>query len=365
MAEQWSKQVPQMVRTVAPGTLLREGLENVLRAKTGGLIVIGVSEELMQLVDGGFAIDCEFTPSHLYELSKMDGAILMNDEGTRILYANTQLLPDNSIPSDETGIRHRTAERVAKQTGHLVISISQRRNIITLYKGNLQLELKEISVILTKATQALRTLERYRLVLNQELNELGALEFEQMVTMTEVISVIQRFDIVLRINEEISRLVAELGSEGRLVQMQLVDLMKGVEVEARLLLLDYHRTHKPDLDLKEMFDYSNKSSAKLSDNEYIDSNRILKLLGYATGHGNKLSDIVYPRGYRLLNKVPRLRDRASIIGKLIERFERFCDMINASHEELDKVEGISPQFARGIQEGLQKLQDQLTIERKL
>lgn len=156
-----------LLRMVAPGTPFRDGLENVLRAKTGALIVVGYSPEVMEVVDGGFSINCDFSPSYLYELAKMDGAIILSEDIKRILYANTQLIPDSSIPSTETGIRHRTAERVAKQTGKLVVSISQRRNVITLYQGSLRYALKEIGVILTKANQAIQTLEKYKVVLVQ------------------------------------------------------------------------------------------------------------------------------------------------------------------------------------------------------
>jgi diadenylate cyclase len=360
MRDEPLKQVLQMIKTVAPGTNLREGLENVLRAKTGGLIVIGVSSDLMDIVDGGFAIDCECTPSHLYELSKMDGAIILSDDATRILYANTQLLPDNSIVSEETGIRHRTADRVARQTGKLVISVSQRRNIITLYKGTTHYELKEIGVILTKATQAIRTLERYKRVLSQQLSELGTLEFEDMVTMTEIVHVIQKFDMVLRIRDEIESYIIELGTEGRLVQMQLDDLMKNVEDEARRILRDYQRTNKQELELKDMFSTPKKPSDKSSESEYIDSNRILKCLGFSN-HGNILEEHLVPRGFRVLHRIPKLRP--AVINKVVEHFEKLPNILNATLDDLDEVDGVGTGLARMIKEGLQRLQEQHMIER--
>src|SRR5690606_17604666 len=192
-----------LLQLIAPGTPFRDGLENVLRAKTGALIVVGYSGEVMEVVDGGFSIDCEFSPNYLYELAKMDGAIIISEDLKRILYANTQLIPNSSIPSTETGIRHRTAERVAKQTGKLVISISQRRNVITLYQGNLRYALKEIGVILTKANQAIQTLENYRTALNQAFTNLGAAEFEENVTLLDVANVIQRAEMVIRVRDEI------------------------------------------------------------------------------------------------------------------------------------------------------------------
>src|ERR1700737_837073 len=188
-----------LLQLVAPGTPFRDGLENVLRAKTGALIVVGYNPDVMEIVDGGFSINCEFSPNYLYELAKMDGAIILSEDVKRILYANTQLIPNSAITSIETGIRHRTAERVAKQTGNLVISISQRRNVITLYQGNLRYSLNDLAVILTKANQAIQTLEKYKVVLDQVLTDLSALEFEELVTLHDVAVTLRRVEMVLRI----------------------------------------------------------------------------------------------------------------------------------------------------------------------
>ena len=152
----------EILKLIAPGTPIREGLENILKAKTGGLIVIGDSKEVLDLVDGGFSIDVDYTPAKLYELAKMDGAIVLSGDLRKILLANTQLIPSSEIPTNETGTRHRTAERTAKQTGKLVISVSQRRNIITIYKGNLRYVLEDTSKVITKANQALQTVEKYK-----------------------------------------------------------------------------------------------------------------------------------------------------------------------------------------------------------
>jgi diadenylate cyclase len=315
----------------------------------------------MEIVDGGFSIDCECTPSHLYELSKMDGAIILNDEATIILYANTQLLPDKSIVSDETGIRHRTAQRIARHTGKLVISVSQRRNIITLYKGSLHYELQEIGVILTKSAHAIRTLERYKTVLKEQLIELGALEFEGLVTLEEIVPVIQTIDIVLRIRNEIENYIVELGSEGQLVHMQLDDLMKNVEDEARRLLRDYQRTGKTELELKDVFAYHKKTGEKSSQHELIDSARIIKLLGYST-QSNSMEERLIPRGYRMLWRV-NSKLRAGTINKIVETFGRLPEIVAATTEELDEVEGIGANTARMIHEGLRRLQEQHMIER--
>ncbi|NOU92851.1 DNA integrity scanning protein DisA [Paenibacillus sp. LMG 31456] len=347
----------QLLQMVAPGTPFRDGLENVLRAKTGALIVVGYSPEVMEVVDGGFSINCDFSPNYLYELAKMDGAIILSEDVRRILYANTQLIPDSSISSSETGIRHRTAERVAKQTSKLVVSISQRRNVITLYQGNLRYSLKDIGVILTKANQAIQTLERYKSVLDQAVTNLGASEFEELVALHDVTNVIQRVEMVLRVNAEIKRYINELGTEGRLISMQLEELIGNTEMEVQLLLKDYVKEQNDDR-IKDM----TNSLKRLAAEEILDHYHIARLLGYQ--HTNNSSEeTVSPRGYRVLNKIPRLP--AVIIHNLVEKFGRLPHLMMATIDELDEVDGIGEVRARTIKEGLKRIQDQVLIDRHI
>lgn len=346
-----------LLKLVAPGTPFRDGLENVLRAKTGALIVVGYSPEVMEVVDGGFSINCDFSPNYLYELAKMDGAIILSEDLKRILYANTQLIPDSSIASIETGIRHRTAERVAKQTGKLVVSISQRRNIITLYQGSLRYALKEIGVILTKANQAIQTLERYRAVLNQTLTNLSASEFEELVTIPEVVNVIQRVEMVLRIKKEIKRYINELGNEGRLISMQMDELVSNMEEEAWLLYADYVREYSEEK-IREVI----LSLKRSTDEELLDINHIVRLLGYPASAASSEEEIL-PRGYRILNKIPRLPN--VIIRNLVDRFQNLPSIMAASIHELDEVDGIGEVRARTIKEGLKRLQEQVFIDRQI
>jgi diadenylate cyclase len=347
----------QLLQFVAPGTSFREGLENVLRAKTGGLIVVGYSPEVMQVVDGGFSIQCDFSPAYLYELAKMDGALILSEDGKKIHYANAQLNPDPAIPSSETGIRHRTAERVAIQTGKLVVSISQRRNIITLYQGNLRYALKDIGVILTKANQAVQTLERYKVELDQNLTNLGASEFEELVTLHEVTNIFQRIEMVLRIKNEIIRYINELGTEGRLISMQLEELVGNSEVEARHLIKDYARDLNPDK-IKEMLLTLSRSTSE----ELLDVHHIIRLLGYP--HTSSIAEEpVSPRGFRMLNKIPRLP--SIIINNLVEKFGYLPQVVMATIEELDEVDGIGEVRARAIKEGLKRIQAQVFIDRHI
>ncbi|WP_280772097.1 DNA integrity scanning diadenylate cyclase DisA [Salipaludibacillus daqingensis] len=348
--------ISNVLKLVAPGTPLREGIDNVLRAKTGGLIVLGYNNEMMSLVDGGFFINSDFSPAYLYELAKMDGAIILSEDASRILYANTQLVPENTIESTETGIRHRTAQRVARQTGNLVISISQRRNVITLYQGEYRYALKDIGVILTKANQAIQTLEKYKSVLDQSITNLGALEFEELVTFQEVSQVMHRIEMVLRIKSEILNYVNELGNEGRLISMQLEELVLNTEEEATLLIKDYMKDarYSPKEVLKKL--------KRLSNDELLDDQVIVKLLG----HGkitNLAEQAICPRGYRILNKIPRIPP--VVVKNLMAQFHELPFIMRATIEELDEVDGIGEARAKKIKDGLTRIQEQLFIDRHI
>ncbi|WP_083453846.1 DNA integrity scanning diadenylate cyclase DisA [Syntrophomonas palmitatica] len=341
------------LQMLAPGTLFRIGIENILQANTGGLIVVGDTPELMNIISGGFYINSDFTPARLYELAKMDGAIITSSDTSRIIVANAQLDPDASLPSSETGIRHRTAERVAKQTGNLVIAISQRRKVVTLYQGDIIFRLRDLNSILVKANQALQTLEKYRTVMLRELQRLGGLEFEDMVNVSEVCEVLRRHIKVLNIAGEIENYIAELGNEGRLVKMQLDEMIVNVEEDALLIIRDYSNT--ADKSPQELLNTMRRAFEEdISDSVFIA--RILSL-GTASSH---LDQQVSPRGYRMLQKLPRIP--VTIIDNLVERFGLLIHIMRATIEELDEVEGIGEVRARSIKNGLRRMQEQLMLE---
>ncbi|MDD2443136.1 MAG: DNA integrity scanning diadenylate cyclase DisA [Desulfotomaculaceae bacterium] len=353
--EKTDEKLLKVLRTVAPGTQLREGMENILRAKTGGLIIIGDTPEVMEITEGGFAVNADFTPARLYELAKMDGAIVLSKDAKKILAANTQLVPNQNIPSSETGIRHRTAERVARQTNTLVISISQRRSVITTYKGNLKYVLKDIGVILSKANQAIQTLEKYRSVMDKVLVELSALEFRDASTLFDVARVIQRVEMVLRVVKEIDRYISELGVEGRLITMQMEELVAKVEDEELLVIQDY-ATAIGEKSSSDILSVIRSWPAE----DILDLSLIARALGYP-GSASILDQHVSPRGYRILGKIPRLPQ--PVIDNLVKTFEALNRILVASIEELDDVEGIGEVRARSIREGLNRYREQLLQER--
>lgn len=343
------------IKVLAPGTTLREGLENILNAHTGALIVIGDSPQIMEIIAGGFEINADLTPANVYELAKMDGAIILSSDAKKVLYANVQLIPDPAIPSQETGIRHRTAERVARQTGVIVISISQRRNIITIYKGTGKYVLRDMRVILTKANQAVQTLEKYKSVLDKALVTLSTLEFQDLVTLYDVAKAIQRTEMVVRIVKEIETYIGELGTEGRLVSMQLEELITNVEDDGLLIIEDYYlheNKHRPEEVLHTIGQWNAE--------DLLDLSLICRALGY-TGSASILDQSVSPRGYRILYKIPRLP--WPVIKNLVVTFGSLQKILNASIEELDDVEGIGEVRAKAIKEGLKRYRDQILLDR--
>lgn len=348
------KKMESILKIVAPGTNLREGLENILRAKTGGLVVLGDNEEIMKVVDGGFNINSEYTPSYVYELAKMDGAIVVSSDIKRIVCANTQLIADSSIATFETGTRHRTAHRVAKKTGVITVAISQRRNMITVYKGDLKYVLRETSIILERANQAIQTLEKYVVVLDRVKNNLNLLEFQDLTTLFDVVTAIQRTEMVMRIVEEIERYIVELGNEGRLISMQLYELVRSIEQDGILLLRDYC---KDNLEFNGLY----KQIQKLSSEELLDLDDIGKILGY---DGMPLVDtLISPRGYRIVSKIPRIP--SNVIENLVKHFKELKNIIEADKESLDKVEGIGEARARAIRNGLRRIKEQVELNKQL
>ena len=345
--------IAEILKKIAPGTAIREGLDNILRAKTGALLLITDKQEVINgVVDGGFYINEEYTSSKLYELAKMDGAIVLSGDMKRIIFANAQLIPSYQISTVETGTRHRTAERTAKQTGELVISISQRRNIITLFKENSRYILEDTDIVLNKANQAIQTLEKYRKVYDSKLSILNEYEFNDIVTLDNVLTVIQRAEMVMQIVDEIQRKISELGEDGRLVTMQLEELIGGLEKEELQLIKDYQVNSQKAEEILEQL-------SRMDYEELMKLPAIAKTLGYESFE-NFEELAVYPKGYRILNKIPRMP--SSIVENLVKSFKSFQHILIAEITDLDKVEGIGEVRAKTIKQSLKKMQEQFAFD---
>lgn len=338
---------------VAPGRLLRTGLDRVLQAGMGALIVIGDGPDVLNICSGGFLLDAAFTPQRLSELAKMDGAIILANDASRIARANVHLVPDPSVPTSETGTRHRTAERVSRSLGVTVIAVSQRMNTISVYAGNEKHEIESTARLLNRANQALSTLEHYRDRLDADAASLSALEIEDLVTIRDVVNVLQRIEGVERIAEEIERHILELGEEGRLVNLQLVELMGGIKHDRRHIVRDY-RGGDRSVPLDEVL----LSLSALSTEDLIDPAELVNALRLPTA---ALDAAVAPRGYRMLSRIPRLPEQ--VIENIVNHFGSLQKIMRATIEDLDDVEGVGATRATAIKEGLSRLAESAILER--
>lgn len=344
----------QTLAAVAPGTELRDGLERILRGRTGALIVLGRDAVVEEICSGGFELDVEFSATRLRELAKMDGAIVMDPSHWRIVRAAVQLLPDPTISTSESGTRHRTAERVAKQTGLPVISVSASMRIIALYVGDQRHVLENADTIMSRANQALATLERYKSRLDEVSGTLSALEIEDLVTVRDVCVVVQRQEMVRRISEEIAGYVVELGTDGRLLSLQLDELTGGIGVDRELVILDYLDSSRRDPDAIAV------ALAALDSTELLDLALIARVLGLPAGV-EMLDAATGPRGYRLMSRVPRLP--AAIIDRLVGHFNGLQKLLAANIDDLMAVDGVGEQRARAVREGLSRLAESSILER--
>ncbi|TXL58106.1 DNA integrity scanning diadenylate cyclase DisA [Aeromicrobium terrae] len=340
---------------MAPGTQLREGLERILRGRTGALVVIGESPEVDALCTGGFALDVPFTATGLRELAKMDGAIILDSDVSRIVKAAVHLMPDPSIPTEESGTRHRTADRVARQTGVPVVSVSASMHIIALYLDETRYVLEDAGAVIGRANQAIATLERYRNRLDEVSDALSALEIEDLVTVRDVAAVAQRLEMVRRISGEIDTYVLELGVEGRLLALQLEELIGGVDAERELVVRDYLPSGRRKRPVESVLE----ALAEIDSSALVELGAVAEAM--RIGNDDTLDTPLSPRGYRLLAKVPRLP--FSVVDRLIEHFGSLQKLLAASVDDLQAVEGVGDLRARGVREGLSRLAESSILER--
>jgi diadenylate cyclase len=340
---------------VAPGTPLREGLDRILQANMGALIVVGDGPEVLNICSGGFLLDAAFSPQRMSELAKMDGAIILAPDASRIARANVHLVPNPNVPTSETGTRHRTAERVARSIDVPVIRVSEDLSVIAVYVKDRKHPLESIPRLLTRANQALQTLERYKNRLDAVSSSLSALEVEDLVTVRDVVTVLQRTEMVRRIADEIAADIVELGVDGRLVHLQLEELMGGVEDDRRLVIRDYFH-EESEWHLDEAMD----ALSELGTEDLLDLKAVAAML-HLPGGPSDLEASVQPRGYRLLSKIPRLPEQ--VIESIVVRFGNLQKVMRATIDDLDDVAGVGDTRARAIKEGLSRLAESSILDR--
>lgn len=341
--------------SVAPGQTLREGIDRVRQSSKGALIVVGDGPDVLQICSGGFLLDAPFTPQRLHEVAKMDGAIILATDASRIARANVHLVPDPAVPTSETGTRHRTAERVARSLRVPVISVSESRDAITVYVGDQQHPLLPTAPLLTRANQALQTLEQYRNRLDATSSALSALEVEDLVTQRDVLHLLQRAEMVRRIAEEIEAVIVELGSDGRLVRLQLEELMGGVGDDRLAVVRDYFHAEGS-------WSVSQAAAAldALETEELLDLRTVARAIHLVGGEVDPDAS-VQPRGYRLLARVPRLSDE--LTDRIVDQFGNLQKIMRATPAELAAVAGIGEARARAVKESLARLAESSILDR--
>lgn len=334
---------------VAPGKALREGLDRVLQAKHGALIVVGDDPAVLSICTGGFLLDAEYTPQRLSELAKMDGAIILASDASRIARANVHLVPKASIPTSETGTRHRTAERVARSIDVPVIAVSEAMATIAVYRNDRKHTTQTAGWLIDRSSQALSTLQRFRSRYDDALSTLTRLEMEDSVSVRDVVAVLQPGEMVRRIAEEIEGHLVELGSDGRLIHLQTEELSAGIEEGLTLVLLDYT---------------DEKGIARLRALEADDLMDLPSVVGALTlpSSSDELHAALAPHGYRLLHRLPQQLSE-TLITRLVDRFGSLPEILSASAAELESVDGIGAATARHIRDGLARLVEASIFER--
>lgn len=338
------KNLIEIFDKIAPGTPLREGIFNILDGHLGALLIIGYDEEVEKVLDGGFWIDCEYTPERLFELAKMDGAIILDENCENILYANVHIQVDSKYKTSESGTRHRTAHRAAQQLGKMVVAVSERKAVVTVYQGKEKYKLRNLSDLMEESTQALKILERYRYVLDKALVNLTILELDDLVTVFDVVTMAQRFEMISRIEDQLSFYVKELGREGMLIKSQLKELTQDIEEDRLEFMKDY-------IEDTEKIGNIDARMHQLSDQELLEPEILAEIFGYGKTY-SVLDNKVSSKGYRILGKISKLTKKD--IEKMIAKYENISEIQETSDEDLAEIK-LSKFKIKAIRTGIQRL----------
>lgn len=335
---------------LAPGTPLRDGLERIVRAKAGALLVLSDEPEVLAICSGGFLVDAPFSPQRLSELAKMDGAIIISPDGGRIARANVHLVPDPTVPTSETGTRHRTAERVARSLDVPVVSASEEMGVINVYAGGSRRQLQEVGRLLDRANQAVQTLERYKTRLDDAISNLTALEIEDVVTVRDVVAVVQRGEMVHRIADEIETMIIELGVDARLLRLQLDETYSEIDDELDLVIADYLPPHRNVEDtLAEM--------ARLKDDDVLDARMAISTLHLGDVD---LNHEIAPKGLRLLNRVSKLP--SEVAARIADKFGGLARLQRVTVADLMTVDGVDATIAQSVKDTLDRVTEDTILD---
>lgn len=275
----------------------------------------------------------------------MDGGIVLDDSWNTILAAGVQFLPDGSYPTDETGARHRTAERMAAQTGKPVVAVSEGRKVATLFYAGQKIELAAPAEVAAHINQELQSLDRLRGRLDDAEARLTRLEVAGLSSYRAAVTVLQRAELVLRLGQMVEERTLTLGDEGRLVTLQLHDLLGGVEWIARTVLQDYLKPLRPNSASRAL-----QSLRAMTGTDLEDPSKVGKELGFAD-----LDEPAEPRGYRILSDLSRLPD--TVREDIVRHFGTLAKLLRADEAALLGVEGVGETRAGQLKSFFARLRD--------
>jgi len=335
----------EILKIFSPGTSMRTALDDMMEAGIGALIVVD-KEELLNIVEGGFKVNCKFSSQRLVELAKMDGAIILSEDLKKILYANTLISPSTHISTRETGIRHKTAERTAKQMKTIVIAVSERKNKIIVYYGNIKHELEKSAEVLRRAAETLQILEKQKEIFNDLIVNINILEINNLVAISDVCKVLQRIEMIRRISEVVRRYLIELGKEGNIVSMRLKEITKNLNREREMIFKDYFKSKYSRIDtILKNVDFDS----------LVETSNLLMIL-FEELHDKSISS----KCIRILSKTD-LPEKD--IKSLINHFKTLDKIFDADKDSLIKI--FKNEDAVGLlKESLESLKEKILVGKK-
>lgn len=332
------KKMLDFLKKVSPGSSLRVVIDDLLRSDLGALIAFD-SPKIQDCFEGGFRVNCRFTPQRLFELCKMDGAVIISADMKRILYGNVLLTPDKSISTNETGTRHKAAEKTAKQAETFVIAVSERRKKTTVYYCKNRVYLRQVEEVSRSLTNSLQILEKQKEHFNDLIAKLNVLEISGLVSVGDICKILQRCEMISRISDSMRKELVELGKEGNIIHMRFRELIKGVEKKSDEMIRDYS-----PLSLKK----TKLLLSNLTFDSLTEPESVARLV-----FQKDLEDSISPKGIRFLAYIG-LTDKEALL--IINEFK---DLVGILEAEESKLEGILKGRAAFVKNEITELREQI------
>ncbi|MDR0500771.1 MAG: DNA integrity scanning diadenylate cyclase DisA [Coriobacteriales bacterium] len=320
------------IKLMVSGSPLREAIDMIISANNGALIAVGDVDTILMLGNGGFKIDVPFTPQRLFELSKMDGAIVLTEDLKQIVCANFHLNPDPGLHTSETGMRHRSAARTSAQTKALVLAISKRRVQTTMYHRGEGLTMDSDAILLSKGNQGLLAMQNAKDTLERASIRLNFIELDDIATVYDVSRLMNRYIRLIGLSAQTERFINFLGDNAGLLRNQLEEIMTGVADSFLLLIRDYAASSEK----KEAYRIARQLLEKAEDGD-SDAQTVFGLLGFTEPLADE--DHISPRGFRAISRISMLDEVA--VSRIIEEYGSLSAFVSDSKDGFDRLEGMN------------------------